>query len=130
MKTILFVCVENSFRSQIAEAYFNKFAPKGWKAISAGLKPAKKVHRNAIKLMLEEGIDISHKKTKLITKELQEKVEIAVIVCSGSLCPLIHSKYVEEWNIPDPTKMPLEGARKVRDMIKERVLNLIKDLKR
>ena len=73
MKTVLFVCIENTFRSQIAEAYFNKYAPDGWKAISAGVKPADSVNPNAVRLMLEEGIDISHKKPQLLTKEIQEK---------------------------------------------------------
>ena len=130
MKTILFVCVENSFRSQIAEAYFNKYAPEDWKAISAGIKPAENVHPNAVKLMLEEGIDISHKKPKPMTRELQEKAEIAIIVCSGSLCPVVYTKRVEEWNMPDPAKMPLDEARKVRDAIKAKVLDLIERLKK
>jgi protein-tyrosine-phosphatase len=128
LKTVLFVCVENSFRSQIAEAYFNKYAPKGWTAISAGIKPADKVHPNAVRLMLEEGIDISHKKPQMITRELQEKANVAVIVCSGALCPIVYSRYVEEWNMPDPANMPLDEARKIRDAIKEKVLDLIKRL--
>jgi len=130
LKTVLFVCVENSFRSQIAEAYFNKYAPEDWKAISAGIKPAENVHPNAVKLMLEEGIDISHKKPKPMTRELQEKAEIAIIVCSGSLCPVVYTKRVEEWNMPDPAKMPLDEARKVRDAIKAKVLDLIERLKK
>lgn len=129
MKTVLFVCVENSFRSQIAEAYFNRFAPEGWRAISAGLTPAESVHPNAIRLMLEEGIDISYKKPQQLTRELQEEAEIAIIVCSGALCPTIYTEHVEEWNIPDPAKMPLEEARKIRDTIKDRVLNLIEGIK-
>ncbi|MEM1563816.1 MAG: arsenate reductase ArsC [Candidatus Bathyarchaeia archaeon] len=128
MKKVLFVCVENSFRSQIAEAYFNKYAPNGWTAVSAGLKPAERVHPNAVKLMLEEGIDISHKKPQIMTRELQEKAEVAIIVCSGSLCPVVYSKHVEEWNMPDPAKMPLDEARKIRDAIKAKVLDLIKRL--
>ncbi|MGC8998691.1 MAG: arsenate reductase ArsC [Candidatus Bathyarchaeia archaeon] len=128
MKTVLFVCVENSFRSQIAEAYFNKYAPEGWKATSAGIKPAERVHPNAVRLMLEEGIDISNKKPQIITRELQEKAEMAIIVCSDSLCPVVYTKHVEEWNMPDPAKMPLEKARKVRDAIKAKVLNLIERL--
>lgn len=129
MKTILFICVENSFRSQIAEAYFNKYAPEGWIAISAGIKPAESVHPNAIKLMLEENIDISHKKPKIISKELQEKAEIAIIVCSGDLCPVLHMKHIEKWNIPDPAQMSLEEARIIRDNIKAKVLDLIERLK-
>ncbi len=124
-KIVLFICVENSFRSQMAEAYFNKFAPKGWKAISAGIKPANSIHPNAIQLMKEEGIDISNKKPKLLTKELQENAEIAIIVCSGNQCPLVYTKKVENWNIPDPAKMPINEARKIRDIIKAKVLELI-----
>ena len=130
MKTILFICVENSFRSQIAEAYFNKYAPESWTATSAGIKPADRVHPNAVRLMLEEGIDISHKKPQMITRELQENAEIAIIVCSGSLCPVVYTKHVEEWDMPDPAKMPLEEARKVRDAIKAKVLNLIERLRK
>jgi len=124
-KIVLFICVENSFRSQIAEAYFNKFTPKGWKAISAGIKPANSIHPNAIQLMKEEGIDITNKKPKLLTKELQENVEIAIIVCSGNQCPLVYTKKVENWNIPDPAKMSINEARKIRDIIKAKVLELI-----
>ena len=129
MRTVLFVCVENSFRSQIAEAYFNKYAPKGWTAVSAGIKPAERVHPNAVRLMLEEGIDISHKKPQMMTRELQEKAEIAVIVCSGALCPVVYTRHVEEWNMPDPAQMPLDEARHVRDAIKAKVLDLIERLK-
>jgi len=129
LKIVLFVCVENSFRSQIAEAYFNRFAPEGWRAISAGLTPAESVHPNAIRLMLEEGIDISYKKPQQLTRELQEEAEMAIIVCSGTLCPIVYTEHVEEWNIPDPAKMPLEEARKIRDTIKDKVLDLIERIK-
>jgi len=128
LKVVLFACVENSFRSQVAEAYFNKFAPQGWTAISAGIKPAEKVHPNAVMLMREEGIDISQKKPQLLTKEMQTKPEIAVIVCGRAECPVVYAKHVEEWSIPDPAKMPLEEARKVRNIIRSEVLNLIKEL--
>jgi len=130
LKTVLFVCVENSFRSQMAEAYFNKHAPEGWTATSAGLTPAERVHPNAVKLMQEEGIDISYKKPQPMTRELQEKAEVAIIVCSGSLCPVVYTRRVEEWNMPDPAKMPLEEARKIRDAIKAKVLDLVERLKK
>jgi len=129
LKTVLFVCVENSFRSQIAEAYFNRYAPEGWTAVSAGIKPAERVHPNAVRLMLEEDIDISRKKPQIMTRELQEKADIAVIVCSGALCPVVYTRHVEEWNMPDPAQMPLEEARHVRDAIKAKVLDLTERLK-
>lgn len=128
MKVVLFACVENSFGSKIAEAYFNKFAPEKWKAISAGIGPAEKVHPNAILLMREEGIDVSHEKPQLLTRELQTKAEVAVIVCGSDECPVVYAKHVEEWNILDPAKMPIEEARRVRDAIKSKVLSLIEKL--
>ncbi len=130
MKTVLFICVENRFRSQIAEAYFNRYAPRGWRALSAGIKPAAEVHPNAVKLMLEEGIDISRKKPRQLTIELQEKTDVAVIVCSGKLCPAVLCKRVEIWKMPDPAKMPLSRARKVRDAIKAKVMELVERLER
>lgn len=130
VRRVLFVCVENSFRSQIAEAYFNSFAPKGWFAMSAGIKPAEKIHPNAILLMREEGIDIEGRKPKILTKELQKRADYAVIVCSGDLCPLLQVNRVEVWNLPDPAKMPLDEARKIRDLIKQKVLNLIERLEK
>lgn len=128
MGLVLFICVENRFRSQIAEAYFNRHAPNGWKAISAGLTPAKEVHPNAVKLMLEDGIDISHKKPQALTRELQGMADIIIVACSGA-CPIIYAKKVEKWDIPDPAEMTIEEARKVRDIIKGRVLDLIERIK-
>jgi protein-tyrosine-phosphatase len=130
LKTVLFACVENSFRSQIAEAYFTKFAPKDWTAISAGLKPAEEVHPNAIQLMKEEGIDISHKKPQALTTELQLKADIGVIVCGSAECPVVYAKYAEEWGVPNPAKMSLDDARRVRDTIKNKVLKLIETIQK
>ncbi|NWF87119.1 arsenate reductase ArsC [Candidatus Bathyarchaeota archaeon] len=129
MKTVLFACVENSFRSQIAEAYFKKFAPEEWLALSAGIKPAARVHPNAVLLMREEGIDISDKKPQILTAELQVKADVAVIVCGSAECPVVYAKHVESWDMPDPAKMSLEEARKIRNAIKSKVLNLIEKLK-
>ena len=129
VKTVLFICVENSFRSQIAEAYFNHYAPKGWKAVSAGITPAERVHPNAIKLMMEEGIDISHKKPQPLTKKLEEKAKKVIIVCNKNSCPIVHRKRIEYWEMPDPAKMSLEEARKIRNAIKGKVVALIEKLK-
>lgn len=129
MKTVLFICAENSFRSQIAEAYFNKYAPKGWRAMSAGVTPAERVHPNAVKLMLEEDADIREKKPQPLTPELQEQAELVVIVCGGGLCPVVSAKYVERWEVPDPAPMTIEEAREVREGIKRRVFGLIERLR-
>lgn len=129
MRTVLFVCVENSFRSQIAEAYFNRLAPQEWRAVSAGIRPAERVHPNAVKLMAEEGIDIGKNRPRLLTRELQENAELAVIVCSGSECPVVYARHLEKWDVPDPSSMTIEEARKVRDEIKERILKLIDKLR-
>ncbi|MEM1587241.1 MAG: hypothetical protein QW294_07095 [Candidatus Bathyarchaeia archaeon] len=67
--------------------------------------------------MLEEGI--SQKKPQLLTRKLQERADIAVIVCSGTLCLIVYTERIEERNMPDPAKMPLEEARRIRDAIKE-----------
>jgi len=132
-RIVLFVCTENRFRSQIAEAYFNAMAPPGWRAVSAGSKPAEEVHPNAVKLMLEEGIDISGKKPKPLTPELERISEIGVVVCGESesgTCPVVHTRYVEHWEIPDPARMSLDDARSVRDEIKRRVIDLVEKIKK
>lgn len=95
--------------------------------MSAGIRPAAPVHPNAIQLMKEEGVDISHKKPRFLTREFQEKAELAIVVCSGSECPLVYARNVREWNISDPAKMPIDEARKVRDAIKWRVSELIEE---
>ncbi|MCS7133159.1 MAG: low molecular weight phosphatase family protein, partial [Aigarchaeota archaeon] len=88
------------------------------------------VHPNAVKLMREEGFDISNKRPRHLTREIQEQADLAVIVCSGSQCPVIYADIVLEWNIPDPAEMPLDEARKIRDEIKGRVLDLVEKIKR
>ncbi|MCS7138525.1 MAG: arsenate reductase ArsC [Crenarchaeota archaeon] len=124
VRKVLFVCVQNSFRSQVAEAFFNQNPPEGWIAISAGPKPADKVNPVAIQLMAERGIDISGKKPKKLSKEMEAEAEIAVIVCSGSECPVVSVKYVENWGIEDPAEMSLEDARRIVDEIEVRVRDL------
>lgn len=112
----------------VSEVFFNKLAPKDWIAVSAGSKPASKVHPNTVLLMKEKGIDISSKRPRLLTKELQRDTDVAIIVCSGNECPVVYAKYVEEWNFPDPAKMSIDEARKIRDAIEEKVSDLIKRL--
>lgn len=117
--------MQNSFRSQVAEALFNAIAPDSWCATSAGPKPAPCVHKMAIELMKERGLDISSKRPRLLTKDLANKSDLVVIVCSGSECPVVGVEHVEDWNVPDPSDMSLEEAREVVKQIEEKVRDLV-----
>lgn len=129
-KKVLFICVQNSFRSQVAEAFFNQNPPEGWTAISAGPKPAEKVNPKAIQLMAEKGMDLSNKKPKMLSKEMEAEAEIAVIVCSGSECPVVNVKHVENWKIEDPAEMKVEDARKVVEEIEAKVRDLVERIRK
>jgi arsenate reductase len=127
MKTILFVCVENSFRSQIAEAFFNRLAPKGFRAISGGTVPAEAVNSKAIKIMDEVGIDISQQKPKHLTHDLVEEAEMVITMgCGTEACPFIEGAV--DWGIKDPKDKPINRTREIRDEIKDRVEKLLKSI--
>jgi arsenate reductase len=127
---VLFICVQNSFRSQVAEAFFNKNPPAGWIAVSAGPKPAERVNPKAVQLMKERGIDISNKKPKKLTREMEEEADVAVIVCSGSECPVVNVKHVENWGVDDPAEKSLEDARRIVDDIWRKVNDLVERIAR
>ena len=137
-KMILFLCVHNTFRSQVAEAYFNKFARErnlNWQAKSAGFLEADKVNEKAIVLMKEEGIDISDKKPKLLTQEMLTQADKIVVVCKecekeGLCLNLPKNKEIDYWRLEDPAKMELEKGREIRNLIKEKILALIGTLEK
>ncbi|MDI6654788.1 MAG: arsenate reductase ArsC [Candidatus Hydrothermarchaeota archaeon] len=125
---VLFVCVGNSARSQMAEAIFNKIAGKK-EARSAGTQPAEKVSRKAVAVMKEIGIDISTHTPKLLTREMVEKAErIITMGCLDSAsCPLFlleDKSKLEDWKLEDPRGMPIEKVREIRDEIGRRVEKL------
>lgn len=132
-KIILFLCVHNTFRSQIAEAYFNKFANEknlGWQAKSAGFLKADKINEKAVVLMKEEGIDISDKKPKLVTNEMIDEAEKIIVVCEecekeGICINLPKYKDIEYWRLKNPAEIELEKGREIRDEIKNRVIKLV-----
>jgi len=136
-KTVLFLCVHNTFRSQMAEAYFNKFASeKGikWQAKSAGFLEAEKINEKAIILIEEEGIDISAKKPKLVTDEAKSSADKIVVVCKEcqerGLCAVLpQDKDIEYWWLDNPAEMELDQAREIRNIVKDKVINLIEGLK-
>ncbi len=128
---VLFVCVGNSARSQMAKGFYNTLA-KFTRAESAGTEPAERVSRRAIQVMREVGIDISGEKPKLLTQEMV--AEARRIITMGCLtresCPvfLLKSNKVEDWKLPDPKDKEIEEFRKIRDEIERRVKRLIEEM--
>ena len=131
-KTVVFVCVHNSGRSQMAEAFFNQIAEGKAHAISAGTQPVDKVNPMVVKVMQEIGIDISNNKPKLLTMEMVEKADKMITMgCGaevGAVCPASFIQ-TEDWTLEDPKGKSLEQVRKIRDEIKERVIGLLNELK-
>ncbi|MHA1917338.1 MAG: arsenate reductase ArsC [Candidatus Ranarchaeia archaeon] len=127
---IVFACIENSCRSQIAESFFNSLTPnKEWIAISAGTRPAKGINPNTIIVMNEVSIDLSNSKPKLFTKDLNEKADqIITMGCNiKEECPFIPGQSID-WEVQDPNGQSLDVFRKVRDSIHQKVLQLIDNL--
>lgn len=123
MKNVLFVCVESSCRSQMAESFFNSMAGGG--AESAGISPAEEVDKGAIEVMKEIGIDISGKKPKALVPEMNEKFDLIVTMGCIDGCPVTPREKTIEWNIENPKGKSIEEYRKARDMIKQKVKKLI-----
>ena len=128
-KKVLFVCVENAARSQIAEGFFRKYSKK-YLSSSAGTVPTSTLNPNAILVMKEIGIDISNQKPKLISDVMiDNSFKIVNMGCMNQdSCPSLFVNDIIEWNILDPKDKPIEEVRKIRDQIKLKVLSLIKNL--
>lgn len=125
MKTVLFVCVHNSGRSQMAEAFFNRLAGGRARALSAGTKPADKVNPMVVEAMREAGIDISGNKPKALTMDMLEKADRVITMGCGAeaACPASFVE-TEDWQLEDPAGKRLPEVRKIRDEIKDRVTKL------
>jgi arsenate reductase len=130
-KTILFVCVENAGRSQMAEGFFNNYAPKGNRAIGAGTKPVAVLNPLAVNAMKEVGIDISHQKSKDITEDMmRNSTKIVNMGCMDKeSCPTLFLNNVIDWNIEDPKGKSVDKVREIRDEIERRVKELVSGLK-
>jgi len=132
-KIVLFVCAENAGRSQIAEGFFNqKYAPKGYRAISAGTRPVSQINPLAVQAMSEIGIDISSQKSKIITegmiKSSAKSVNMGCI--DKAECPMLFINNVIDWGIEDPKGKPIEKVREIRDEIDRRVREIAQSLQR
>ena len=130
-QTILFVCVENAGRSQMAEGFFNKHAPGRYQAISAGTKPVSEINPVAIEAMREVGIDISNQKSKEITEDMiRNSYKTVNMGCMDKdSCPTLFLANVLDWNLEDPKGKSIEKVREIRDEIDRRVNELVASLK-
>jgi arsenate reductase len=126
MRTVLFVCVGNAGRSQMAEAFFNQLAGEKARAVSAGTKPAGAVDPRTVEVMREVGVDISAAKPKVLTLEMLEQADRVVTMGCGveGVCPASFVE-TEDWQLEDPKGKPIKEVRRIRDEIRARVLKLM-----
>lgn len=127
-KLILFVCVENSNRSQMAEAFARMHAREGVAAASSGSRPSGQVNPRAVEFMREVGYDLTTHASKPLDAFNGREVEVAVTMGCGDECLLVNAKRREEWQIPDPKEMPPKQYREVRDLIERKVKELLASL--
>ena len=129
-ENILFVCVENAGRSQMAEAFFRKYAPSKYDVISAGTAPSTQLNPIVVEVMKEIGIDMMQQSPKNLSNEMIETSSKTINMgcMDKESCPSLFAKDVLDWNIPDPKEKSLDEVRVIRDKIKLEVLNLIKTL--
>ena len=127
MDTVIFACVHNAGRSQMAAAWFNALAdPAMVRAVSAGTQPGERVHPEVVDVMREAGIDLSRNLPQRLTPELASGAALLVTMGCGDECPFVPGLQTDEWPLPDPKGQPIETVRKIRDDIRRRVLELLR----
>jgi arsenate reductase (thioredoxin) len=124
-KRVVFVCVENSNRSQMAEAFARMVAGGRVEAYSAGSRPSGHVNPKAIEAMRELGYDLTKHRSQALADLPDVEFDVAVTMGCGDSCPLLRAKRREDWIIPDPKALPPEQFRAVRDLIGEKVKDLL-----
>jgi arsenate reductase len=126
MSNVIFACVHNAGRSQMAAAFFNHMAdPRLGKAISAGTEPGERVHPEVLAAMQEIGIDLNDAKPQKLTEELARNAQLLITMGCGDKCPYVPGLRRDDWPLRDPKGLPMEEVRKIRDEVKLRVLTLI-----
>ncbi|QCU77390.1 arsenate reductase ArsC [Citricoccus sp. SGAir0253] len=126
--SVLFVCVHNAGRSQMAAAYLAHLAGDRIEVRSAGSAPADTVNPAAVQAMAEEGIDISANQPKVLTDEAVQDSDVVITMGCGDACPFFPGKRYEDWKLEDPAGQGIEGVRPIRDEIKTRIEQLITEL--
>ncbi len=126
--TVIFVCIHNAGRSQMAAAYTTALSRGQVEVRSAGSQPADQVNAAAVEAMLEDGIDMSAELPKLLTTEAVQSSDVVITMGCGDACPIFPGKRYEDWALDDPAGQGVDGVRPIRDEIKQRVLRLLASL--
>jgi arsenate reductase len=128
--SVLFVCVENAGRNQMAEGFFRKYSPEEYEPLSAGTRPAGSINPLAIETMREVGIDISKQRSKILTEDMIRKSTLRVNMgcVEKESCPTLFIHNVIDWNIEDPNGKSIEKVREIRDVIESRVKELVSNV--
>jgi arsenate reductase len=127
MFKVIFACVHNAGRSQMAAAFFNQLSdPEKTQAISAGTEPGERVHPEVLTIMQEIGIDLSHAKPQKLTEELARDAQLLITMGCGDKCPYVPGLRRDDWPLRDPKGLPTEEVRAIRDDIKSRVQDLLR----
>jgi protein-tyrosine-phosphatase len=122
---VLFLCIHNAGRSQMALGFFKHLAGNRATAYSGGSEPADQVNPAAIAAMAEKGIDIAAERPTRWTTDMLEAVDVVVTMGCGDSCPILPGRRYEDWLVPDPAGQPLEAVRPIRDEIEQRVETLL-----
>jgi arsenate reductase (thioredoxin) len=126
--SVLYVCVHNAGRSQMAAAYTSHLSGGAVEVRSAGSAPADQVNPAAVEAMLEEGIDMSAEQPKILTTEAVQDSDVVITMGCGDTCPIFPGKRYEDWELDDPAGQGVEGVRPIRDEIRARVVALLESL--
>jgi len=127
---VLFVCRQNAGRSQMSQALFERAAGGRHSAASAGTRPAERVHPEVVEAMAELGIDLADRTPRALDRALAERADVVVTMGCGDECPYIPGKRYVDWELQDPSGLPLEEVRAIRDEIAGRVEALVQELDR
>lgn len=126
MYKVIFACVHNAGRSQMAAAFFNHLVDRNRaEAVSAGTEPGLRVHPEVLTVMQEVGIDLSGAKPQRLTEELAREAQLLITMGCGDKCPYVPGLRRDDWPLPDPKGRPLDEVRTVRDDIRRRVAALL-----
>ena len=125
---VLFVCVQNAGRSQMAAGLLDRFADGRVHVRSAGSAPADKIHPDVVTAMSEVGVDISMEFPKPMTNEVVEAADAVITMGCGDACPIYPGKRYEDWDVEDPADAELDGVRRIRDEIADRVRTLLAEV--